>query len=165
MNTVYIKDGHISIDVDDLLGQLSADHLKEILKRFSVSERVIEWVIAYLCGDDEDGWWTGDDANLRQRLLVRVQNSHLADDVLLSWNVFDELRKRLKDIRSKQHVYWFLYHELPDHLRCQVMNLMEQAGVESNYTTKQADADIERIEKMANETFRVIQSQGTKHDH
>lgn len=147
-----IEDGEIRLDLIEIMESLSEDDCKMFIKHFSCQSFIIEKVIDYICGDDEDGWWTGDATNIRQKILCRIEKKQLEQSYLsYSWEPWAELTNRLKEIKERKHIYWHLYHDFPDHH--EIWEWMKRRGIDSEYTTKQAHEDIKKIESMILDTL------------
>jgi hypothetical protein len=143
-----IEDGYLKLDLDKLFSAMPEETQKEFIKSFAVEETVIEHVIDYICGEDPDGWWTGYASDLRFNLLERVEKTQLKNWSKYNWSVFSEISQALRDIRCKQQLYWQLVYHPNDEICWKIMDWMKSKGIESNFTTKQADDDIARIEKL-----------------
>ena len=157
----------IKIDIDYLLESMSEDDCKAFIKHFSIQECVINHVIDYICGDDPDGWWTGNDADLRMKLLQRVEKKQLDRPTRWGWSVWREVEARLKEIRCKQQIYWKLYHNdspfevtLYDGTKKtferMVIDWLSNQGIQSNYTTLEADNDIRRVEGIIVDALKAM---------
>jgi len=145
---ITLEKGDIKIDIYELIRETDDETKKQVIKSFATDDAVIRHTIDYICGDDEDGWYPGDAANLRQELLGRVEAKQLETMPEYGWRVWDEIRQKIKDIRSAEHIYWVLYHKLSDGLRRSVFKELDAMGVESNYTQAQGNDDIEAIRKL-----------------
>lgn len=147
MNLATINsDGNVVLDLGTLLtDHLTVEQKRELLKRLSVSSDVIEWVIAYICGEDDDGWYDGRDADIRQKLLQRVEKAQMKDALLkYKWSVFEELERRLREIKSIQHIYWKLYHH-PNKYKTTIAEFIhgEDVQKENEFQTQRAEKEIE----------------------
>ncbi len=145
---IEFQGGNILIDIDYLLEQFSEEDCKAFIKSFSVQSIVIDHVVKYICGEDPDGWWTGQASDIRHKILTHIQEKQLTDWRPYNWRVFDEIRSALKDIRCKQHIYWALTHCADEGICWKINDWMRKNNIESNYTTNRADEDIARIEKI-----------------
>jgi hypothetical protein len=150
---IKVEKGEVRIGIEEMMGSLTAEEQKAFIKTFSISDAIIEHVVDFICDEDKDGWWAGNSPNTRQRILSRIEQKQLELCPTYCWEPWDKIREALKAIRAKEHIYWFIYHKLPERLREVVINAMTEAGVESDYTTKDADADIARIEEMIKTAF------------
>ena len=146
--------GHkLSLDIHELLGSIALENKLELIEALGIQSDVIEETIKYLCGESVN--WTSDEGNMRQRLLERVEKAQLLCLPRYSWEPWSALTQALKDIKCKQHIYWKLYHHGPNFSETAAGWLIA-AGVESNFTTKEADADIAAITKLVQETLKAM---------
>lgn len=164
---INISQNKIEIDMGHLLEAMDKDDCKAFIKSFACQDFVIEKVIDYICGDDEDGWWTGYSDEYRTKILTRVENTQIKKWSKYNWKVFEELKNRLKEIQEKRHIYWQIYHdkgfremivlnpytEEKTTMGNYISDWFKSRNIESNYTTKQADDDINRIEGMIKKSF------------
>lgn len=153
MSEPYYDQGYLKINLERIFNSMSEDDQKSFINELSLQSSVIEYVVSYICGNDEFGSWTSDDQNLRQNLLERVEKAH-KDDLIefgprYSWEIFRKVETRLKDIQTKKNVYWALYHdEELQRSGFSARRFFEKHGIESNYTTKDADKDIEACKQI-----------------
>lgn len=146
-NEVEIEGSFLKIDLYAAFRSMSESDKKDFINQFSLQEDVIQMVTNYICGADEFGRWTSSEPELRQKILERIEKSHitkLSEQLSYGWNVWREIQQALKSIQCKKQVYWALNHD--GQLSEYAHDFFMRHKIESNYTTKEADADIERIE-------------------
>lgn len=146
MSNIKYENGQIFIDAEVLLEGMSKEDQAAFVKQFSVQRDVIENVIAFICGEDPEGWWSSYTDEDRMKMFKRVEQAHLKKWSRYNWRFIEEAVARLKEIREKERLYWALYHgpfreELWDHFNkfCKANNIT------SEYTTEHANKDIERV--------------------
>jgi hypothetical protein len=154
MTAIEYTDGNIKIDIYYLFSAMDEESQKSFIHTLALQKQIIELVVDYLCGQDAFGSWSGYDDDWRMQALTRIEGEQLKNWSRYNWKVFSELTDRLKEIRAKEHIYWALHHgAFRDELWPAWDRFCKANGIESNYTTKQADEDIARIEKMLREAL------------
>jgi hypothetical protein len=149
--------GDLVVPLDRIFLKLSEESKKKFIKDFCISDDVIRIVTNYICGEDDEGFWTSEEMNMRQNILERIENTQLVPRYLsYSWRPWRDLQKRLQDIRCKQHVYWAIHHCEDQELGEKMRRFLASKGVASDYTTKQADADIEDCKQMILSTLKSM---------
>ena len=143
---IKIDGGDLKIGITELIESLSSEQKKEIIHSIACNDDVIKRTIDYICDEDEEGWYSGSNPELRQQALVRIEKKQLETLPTYYWRVWEDLQQELNNIRSKEQVYWSLYHGLGDEfgdegkrVSFQVLEMFRKMGIESNYTTKQAE--------------------------
>ena len=140
-----IENGEIKIDPQEIVDSLTSTEKTEMLKYYMVCDDVIESVIAWMCDEDTDGWWSSGSHKLREKLLKKIEDCHLAKMARFNWSSLDTAIPKIKKIRSEEHLYWKLYHTeeswnmtVSDWLRTHGEGLCE-------HTTEIADTEIAEI--------------------
>ncbi|MFA5217096.1 hypothetical protein [Sulfuricurvum sp.] len=158
---IKFEGANILININDLYSAMSEQDQKDFVKSVALNDDIINWVLDYICGDDNDGYWTSDDSNIRQRFLNRVEKTQLTKSII-SWDTIRKIDQHLKDIKCKQHIYWSLYHDIPQiisqwlyekhgiaiekgYIDAAVSYALKCLGQESNFTTEQADKEIQEL--------------------
>lgn len=139
------KEGKLEIDLSDIVDSLPEKDRRDFIKSAACSRQVIDWVIDYICGDDEDGWWTGDDGDLREKILTRVENTHLKDVTVFDWSLIKDAQKRLKEIESQRHIYWLLYHHPDRQITIGEFIGNKDMSEEHEFSTKRADEKVQEV--------------------
>lgn len=147
-----ITDGKIEIHPSEIIDSLSEEDKKSLIKELCISSDVINWVFDYICGDDEDGWWSSENSRQREQLLRRVEKTHLNKVTRYDWNLLEQAANSLKHVISENHIYWNLYHH-PDRNTLTIDKFLEKFG-ENQYTTKLADDKIEEIVNIVKEAVK-----------
>jgi len=109
--------------------------------------------------DDDRCNWSGNSAQRRHELLCQVEAAQLEklqSSTAYSWAPWEAVVAACKELRSKEHVYYVIYHELPAELRDRVLEYFRMLGVESQYGTDRADADLKRIEEAIRAALKVM---------
>jgi len=174
--SVDYKNSKLCIDIGGILEAMNEEDTKHFIKTFSIQESVISYVIDYICGDDEDGCWTSMDAEYRMSILQRIEHKQLSEGPRHSWTAWSEICQELKNIRCKQQIYWKLYHNgswgevtLSDgstkSLEFLISDWLTKCGIESNYTTKEADKDIARIEKLVINALTEMRKENERNEN
>lgn len=161
MSGIEIDNSAIKIDFHHLFQAMSEEDTRVLIKSLAVESFVINKVIDYICDEDKDGWWASDTPNIRQKILERIEKSHLKNSVKYNWSVFNELESRLREIKEKQHIYWSLYRldsemysvtndttGTSESIRSFIFNWMKRHGIKTEYSSKCADEDINNIKTM-----------------
>ncbi len=163
---IKINDNGLWVDFDYLMESMSSEDQKMFIKKFAIESNVIDHVVNYICGEDPDGWWSGCADDRRMKILTKVENAQLNKWSGYNWKFIDEATNRLKEIKEKQHIYWALYHSGVDYdsdFSMKVRKFLESNGIESDYTTKQADEEIEKVYSIIKEAMEKLSSK-TKED-
>lgn len=138
------KDGKIEFDIGEIWESLSTENKKEFIKSCAISPDIIKWVMDWICGEDEDGWWTTEHP-LREQLLKRVQEKQLTQPVTkYNWSIIQAAAEQLKKICSEKHLYWELYHHPAKHEMTIYKFLQGRESLNEFYTTA-ADEKIEEV--------------------
>ena len=156
MSGIEIENNSIRLDIDYVLQAMTSEDKAAFIKSFACQSDVVDHVIKYICGEDPDGWWASNDDSLRMKILTQVEDSHIKNWSKYSWGMVREATSKLQAIREKQHIYWSLYHAevackviLPNgktkHFASFITDWMKANGVESDYTSKQGDADVQKV--------------------
>jgi len=148
---IKIADSFLCIPIEPIIDTMSFEQKREMLAWLATDSEVIESVVSYITGTDDQGWSTGD-PNRRQRILSEIEGSQLGE-TRYNWKPWDEIRQKVKDIRSSEHLYWTLHHKIDQELSRKIFAELRRIGVESNYTTKEGDADVLEIKNLINSTF------------
>lgn len=152
-----IEDNENKINIDALLEGMSLEDQKKFIKRFAIQSSVIDHVIDYICGEDPDGWWTSMDDELRMKILGRVEDAQIKKWSKYYWDFISEAKDRLKEIREKQHIYWTLYHgAFSEELRDVFFKFCMANNIVSEYTTKQANEDVEKVLKIVEDALQKL---------
>jgi len=155
---MIMKDGKLEIHPQDIVDNLSKEDKMEFIKHYLVSTDVIQFVLDYICDDDEDGWWTGDSDEIRAAFLRRVEDAHLAGFGRYNWKSLGDACERIKKIRSEQHLYWKLYHH-PESGSLTIAEWLMKHNVNNDiieHTSKVADEEIDKIVHELKEEIRRI---------
>lgn len=152
MPDIEINGTKLCVSLETIINGMSKEQKREVLSWLATDGEVVESVVDHLLGRDEQGWSTGD-PNRCQQILGEVEDFMLADRKYF-WKPWDYLRQKLKDIRADERLYWVLYHQIDPDVSRRVFDELRRLGVESNYTTKEADKDIAVIGKMIEDTFK-----------
>lgn len=145
--------GNIEIDPEEIFGYLDIEEKKELIKHLVLHEDVIQWVLNYICGEDEDGWWIGIDKNIRYNFLCKVESS-LIDDLKkrkLGWQIWDEIVHFIKYYKSQKHLYYKLWNI--ENQSMTIGEFLRRNGEENEFQTKQADEKIKELEEKFNEVL------------
>lgn len=151
MKTIEIKDSKLCLPMEEIIAVMDMDQKREVLAWLATDHEVIESVVSHLTGTDDLGWSTGD-ANMRQRMLSKVEETQVAE-LRYNWKPWDEIRQKIKDIRSTEHLYWVLYHKIDKSISGPLFEELRRLGVESNYTTKEGDEDVATLNGLIKSTF------------
>ena len=158
MNTdIEIKDSKLCHSFESIVGAMTIDQKRETLAWLATDNEVVQSVVSHIVGDDDQGWSTGDD-NLKQKILEKVESS-LIISPKYQWSVLTDLRQKLKDIRSSEHIYWVLYHKIDKDVAQLVFSELRKLGVKSNYTTEKGDSDIAEIKAMIESAFDAMKEE------
>jgi len=152
---IKIQDSRICLSIESIIQAMSFEQKREVLAWLATDDDVVRSVVDHICGQDEHGWSSGD-PNRRVEILARIENSQLSGKVRYNWRPWDEAKQKIKNIRSTEHLYWLIYHKFDKNLSIPIMDELRRLGVESNYTTKEGDEDIARIEQALNEAFQAM---------
>lgn len=152
MPDIEINGTKLCVSLETIINGMSKEQKREVLSWLATDWEVVESVVDHILGRDEQGWSTGD-PNRCQQILGEVEDFMLADRKYF-WKPWDELRQKLRDIRADERLYWVLYHKIDQDVSQGVFNELRRLGVESNYTAKEADGDIESIRQMIEDTFK-----------
>lgn len=156
---ISIESGHIKIDLDYFLEAMSSADQKDFIKRFSIDSNVIDHVVDYICGEDPDGWWSGCADERRMKILTKVENAQIKSWSEYSWEFIKEATDRLREIKEKKHIYWALYHNGCDYdsdFSQNVRKFLNNHGIESDYTTEQADEEIKQVLDIVREAMEKL---------
>lgn len=154
MPDIEINGTKLCVSLETIVNGMSKEQKREVLSWLATDREVVESVVDHILGRDEQGWSTGD-PNRCQKILGEAEDFMLTDRKY-SWKPWDELRQKLKDIRADERLYWVLYHQIDQDVSRRVFEELRRLGVESNYTTKEADEDIAAIGKMIEDTFKQM---------
>lgn len=152
---IEIKDSKLCIDMESIISSMNYEQKREVLAWLATDYEVVQSVIDHIIGRGDKSWSFGD-PNTRQEILENIERSQL-ESPRYGWKPWSDIREKLKQIRNDQIVYWTLYHKIDPELSRRVFEEFRKLGIESNYTTKEADDDIKRIEKIIEETFKNMQ--------
>lgn len=155
MLDIEIDGTKLCVSLETIINGMSMEQKREILSWLATDTQVMNSVVDHILGRDEFGWSTGD-PNRRQQILSEVEDEHLKDSLRFWWKPWDEIRQKIKDIRSTEHLYWTLYHKIDPDLSWKVRSELNRLGIESNYTTKEGDEDIQKIKHYIDETFKKM---------
>ena len=138
------KEGNIEFDIYEIWESLSTEHKKQFIKSCAISPDIIKWVMDWICGEDEDGWFTTEHP-LREELLARVEEKQISNPVTkYNWSLIQEAAKELKKIYSNKQVYWKLYHHPSKHILT-IAKFLDAEKDLSEFSTTAADEKIEEI--------------------
>jgi len=146
------EEGNVVIALEDIIQNMSKEEKKRLCKIISIDYDVKKSVIDYICDEDEDGWWSSDNGEYREEILIRVERCHLENPNGQNWKLIGEAIERLKHARSQQHIYWTLYHlenkdmRVSDFIRLYMRD-------EDQFMTKKAETDIEEIMNIVKEAL------------
>lgn len=160
-NGIKYEKGEIKLDLAYLFEAMNEEDQKSFIHALSLEKNIVESVCDYLAGDDQNGCWSGYDDEWRLRALRRIEKEQLKGWSKYNWNFFREAEQRLKEIKEKQHIYWALNHgpfrepEMWDIWQkfCKSHNIV------SEYTTKQADEDVVRVETIVRDALNKMSEQ------
>ena len=156
MKAKITEEYELKIDLDELVSGMTTEEKRRMMRACATEDDIVDTVIAYICDEDTEGWWSSATKDLRQGLLERAERAQVKAALQYSWAPFDDMRKRLKEIRSEQHLYWFMHHDLPPDLEIagrKILDKYRKNGGESHYTTEEADADVERALSILRDTL------------
>ena len=156
-NQIEIRDSKLCLSLETIIGQMNMEQKREVLAWLATDYEVVESVVNHITGNDELGWSTGD-PNQRQKALTQIEQSHLSA-LQYNWTPWSAIKDKLKEIQSAKQVYWAIYHDIDKDLSRRVMSEFERLGIESNYTTKQAEDDIVEIKGMIEAAFAEMKNQ------
>lgn len=158
---VEIHEHRLCVDLDLVFRSMPQEQQDQFIHNLALQRNIIDKVVDYICGEDSFGSWTSEEPDLRQKLLDRVESKHVEDLASVGprygWRVWSDIQQRLKDIRAKQHVYWALSKDkyFEDQLGWDAVHkFFKRHDIESDYTTKQADADIAEVKQMIQTAMR-----------
>jgi hypothetical protein len=155
-------DGNITFCLSGIFEAMTEEQQDAFIHQFSLQKNIIEKVCDYLAGDDTHGSWSSYDDEYRIRALKRIQNRQLTNWSPYNWDFFSEARNRLKEIREKQHIYWALNHgPFREELWNSWMKFCKANNIVSEYTTKQADEDVARVEKIVRDALAKLVDEDT----
>lgn len=139
------KDGKIEIDLQEILDSLGEDEKKQLVKSACISSEVIKWVFDWICGEDEDGWWTTNENRLREDLLARAEDKQLFKDPnRFNWSLIEAATKRLKQLESDKALYWALYHH-PAKYELTIAEYLKDKDTWNEFYTTAADKKIDEV--------------------
>lgn len=144
--------GIIEIDIDEIINSLDTDEQKKLVKSLAISPTIIGWVMDWICGEDEDGWWTTEHP-LREQLLKRVEEKQIKNIGRYNWTLISKAADALKHYCSEKHLYYSLYY----HPNADTMTIAEfcRSHPDGNqYQTKQAEEKIQEIIDIVKEAVR-----------
>jgi hypothetical protein len=143
--------GNVEFDPVEVFKSLPEESQKKLAKSLACDDFYIRKVVDLLCGEDEDGWFTGIDADYRQEILERIEKSHTKNPFNYSWSVWKEILQTVKSLKSEQHLYYKLYHHQNQDLTIrQFMDNIKDEDSQEYFTTK-ADKEIEEIKTIIKE--------------
>ena len=151
---IIIKDGALQIPIDEVREMLVGEARVELIKSLGMEKEVIAWVVDMLCGDVPD-YYTGDDHDWIQKLLVRLEKKQLADLPGYYWSPWDDLRDALKWRYSQKHIYWLLWHD-EQHGEF-FRRWLRDNNIDSHHTTKLADEHIKQLHDMVTDALRKME--------
>jgi hypothetical protein len=154
MPDIEINGTKLCVSLETIINGMSMEQKKEVLSWLATDWEVMESVVDHILGRDEQGWSTGD-SNRCQKILGEVEDFHLAN-VRYDWKPWDEIKQKLRNIRADERLYWVLYHQIDSQTSKMVFDELRRLGVESNYTTKEADEDIATIHEVIKDTFKQM---------
>lgn len=143
-DSAFVDGRNLAIPLEPLLQGMSLEQKRELLAWLASDEEVIRCVVDFICGEDDLGWAMGD-PNRRAAILARVEDTQLREGVHYGWYPWVEATRKIKDIRSQEHLYWVLYHQIDPEISRLVFGELRRLGVESNYTTKVADEEVAMV--------------------
>lgn len=155
MPDIEINGTKLCVSLETIIQGMNKEQKREVLSWLATDWEIMESVVDHILGKDELGWSTGD-PDRRQKILSEVEEEHLKDSLRYNWKPWDDIRQKIKDIRSTEHLYWVLHHKIDQDLSRDVMNELRKLGIESNYTTKEGDEDIQKIKDHIEETFKTM---------
>lgn len=156
-NQIEIKDSKLCVSLESLVMGMSIDQKREMLAWLATDDEVVRSVVSHIVGEDDLGWSSGDPSR-RQEILAKIEDSQIVS-LRYNWKPWDDLRQKLKDIRSAEQIYWAIYHKIDQNISRPLINEFSSLGIESNYTTEQADADVEEIKTMIESAFNGMKKQ------
>ncbi len=138
------KDGNIEFSIEEIWESLGTDQKKQFIKSCAISPDIIKWVMDWICGEDEDGWWTTEHP-LREQLLARVEEKQLSTTVTkYNWTIIQKAADELKKIYSDKQIYWSLRHH-PEKYTMTIAKFLEGKESWNEFQTTAADEKIEEI--------------------
>ncbi len=138
------KDGKIEFDIEEIWESLATDQKKQFIKSCAISPDIIKWVMDWICGEDEDGWWTTEHP-LRELLLARVEEKQLTNPVTkYNWTLIQKAVEQLKKVCSEKHLYWELFHH-PAKREITIDKFLEGKDHLNEFYTTAADEKIEEV--------------------
>jgi hypothetical protein len=143
-DTATVEGSDLKIPLEPLIRGMSLDKKREMLAWLATDDEVIHYVVDVICGEDELGWAMGD-PNRRAAILSRIEDTQLKNGTHYSWKPWDEARSKIKDIRTEEHLYWVLYHQIDPDVSRRVFDELRRLGVKDNYTSTRADAEIAAV--------------------
>ena len=148
------NNGELTIDPVEFFDCLNEEDKKDVAKNLATQDFIMNKAIDFLCGEDEEGWFDGLDSERRQKILEKVEDAHIREPKH-NWSVFRDLRDQIKYDRSSDHIYWALYHHRNQDLT--IREFMLNIKDESQFMTNRGEKDIERLDKLIDETFKKIE--------
>lgn len=142
--TATIEGSKLQFDLEPLIHGMSLEKKREMLAWLATDDEVIQYVVDVICGEDELGWGMGDPGR-RADILSRIEDTQLRDCVRYNWKPWATARDKIRDIRTREHLYWVLYHQIDPDVSRRVFDELRRLGVESSYTTTVADAEIAAV--------------------
>jgi len=148
------NNGELTIDPVEFFDCLSEEDKLAVAKNLATQDFALQKAIDFLCEEDEDGWYSGISPRMRQNLLEQVGKAHIRESKH-NWDVFSDLRDQIKYDRSSDHIYYMLYHHHNQDLT--IREFMANIKDENQFMTKRGEKDIERLEKLVDETFKKFE--------
>lgn len=142
--TATIEGSKLQLDLEPLIRGMSIEKKREMLAWLATDDEVIRYVVDVICGEDELGWCMGDPGR-RADILSRIEDTQLKDCTRYNWKPWAAARDKIRDIRTQEHLYWVLYHQIDPDVSRRVFDELRRLGVESNYTSKIADDEIAAV--------------------
>lgn len=145
--------GNLALNLEEICNALSEEEKKKFVKLMSISPEIIKWVMDWICGEDEDGWWTTEHP-LREDLLARAESSQIGKEVTkYNWTLIKEAANKLKHSISEQHIYYKLYDANPE---MTVRKFLETSDIQVNnpYQTKLAEKKIQEVIDIVREAVK-----------
>lgn len=156
---IEVKGTQLCVELRPLISAMSLEQKREMLAWLAADDEVVNYVVDAICGEDEQGWAIGS-PNCRQAILARVEDVQLREGFQYNWRVWDEARQKIKDIRSQEHLYWVLYHQIDPEVSRRVFDELRRLGVACNYLSTVADEEISALRKVLDDAFAGMRHEG-----
>lgn len=148
------KEGKLEISLHDITDRLNKEDARYFIKSICISPQIMDWVVNWILGEDEDGWFGGE-SELREKILERIETKHCSYVTRYNWKLIREAADALKRIASAKHIYFKLYHH-PNPYETTIAEFLKDTCYEENeYQTKRADDKIEEVLNIVKEAVKL----------